>query len=246
MTVNKRKQSNKGSTLLELIVCFALLGIFMSAAAVVITNVTNVFFDVKGQTYGRQVADIILSKITGEIEGAKLSAESTFEQPIIYQDPADELAGNRSGYKIDLYDRTDTHIQMYEEDGVLKIRYFEINPPKDGTDDNYKNGHINGTVWTFDEAVYQGYTIKSLRFVPADQGVGAETADAETIEGAAYANGTVSGNDYPGNVIGVYLTLQSPQYGEFYAYRYVKMYNITDTEAQNYKIQLLTSENYGD
>lgn len=235
---------NKGSTLIEMIVCFALLGIFMSAAAVVLANVTNVFFDVKGQSYGRQVADIILGKITGEIEGAKISIEpGSYGQPLIYQTSADAAAGNISGYKIDLYDRTDTHIQMYAEDGALKIRYFEINPPKPKSTPEYQAGHRDEVIWTFDEAVYQGYKITSLRFVPANMGRGGSSEElGTTMEDSAYEY-TFAENDYPGNVVGVYLTLESPQYGEFYAYRYIKMYNLTDEDAQDYNIRMLVNSN---
>lgn len=242
MTLRIFKKRNKGSTLIEMIVCFALLGIFMSAAAVVISNVTNIYYDVKGQSYGRQVADLLLSKITGEIEGAKLAGDNKYTHPVIYQDPADALAGNRSGYKIDLYDRTDTHIQIYAEDGLIKIRYFEINPPKEDSTEEYRKNHRDEVIWTFDDAVYMGYVVKSLRFVPANQGTG--TSDSETLENAAYDQQTVGENDYPGNVVGVYLTLESSQYGEFYAYRYVKMHDMTDKEAQGYNISLLTATEY--
>ena len=216
----------------------------MSAAAVVIANVTNIYFDVKGQSYGRQVADILLGKITGEIEGAKVSIDDSFSQPVIFQSREDATNGNQSGFKIDLYDRTDTHIQMYAEDGELKIRYFEINPPKDGATDEYNAGHYDETIWTFDEAVYQGYELKSLRFVRANMGFNDDEEKNELEKNARDSVDAWDTNDYPGNVVGVYLTLQSPQYGEFYAYRYVKMYNLTDDEANSFTIPLQVSTEY--
>ncbi len=231
---------HKGSTLIEMLVCFALLGIFMTASAVVIANVTNIYFDVKGQTQGRRVAGILLERISGEIEGAKVDAANPFTRPVIFQDPEDALAGNRSGYKIDLYDRTDTHLQMYAEDGELKIRYFEINPEKEDASAEYNAGHMDETIWTFDDDVYQGYLVKSLRFVPANQGIPAGVEANTMLDDAAY--GKDSETDYPGNVVGVYLTLESPQYGEFFAYKYIKMYNLTDKEASGYTIPLLSSK----
>jgi len=234
------RKLNKGSTLIEMLVCFALLGIFMSAAAVIISNVTNVYFDVKGQTYGRQVADIVMSKISGEIEGAKISKEDEFTRPVIFRSFEDEAVNNLSGTKIDLYDRTDTHIQIYVEDGELKIRYFEINPPKAKPDPEYDAGHKDEVIWTFDEAVYMGYSIKSLRFVPANKGK-ADTGTDTTIEDTAYKDKAAGSNEYPGNVVGVYLTLESPQYGEFYFYKYVKMYNINDKDADSVNIELRTA-----
>ena len=41
--------------------------------------------------------------------------------------------------------------------------------------------------------------------------------------------------------MGVYLTLESPQYGEFYFYKYVKMYNINDKDADSVNIELRTA-----
>lgn len=244
-----RTKQNKGATLIELIVCFALLGIFMSAAAVVIANVTNVFFDVKGQTYGRQVADVLMGKICGEIEGAKVSLDDVYTQPVIFQDPKDFELKNRSGYKIDLYDRTDTHMQIYEEDGDLKIRYFEINPIMDGKEytDEYRAAHRDEVIWTFDEAVYMGYRIKSLRFVPADQGYAEEVNQNSDLDAAAgrAEDYEKDGGDYPGNVVGVYLTLESPQYGEYFFYKYVKMYNLSDKDAKGYSIPLRVATDYG-
>ncbi len=242
MALDRNKKNNKGSTLIEMLVCFALLGIFMSAAAVVVANVTNVYFDVKGETYGRQVSEIILGKITGEIEGAKVSLENPYTQPVIYQEPADAMAGNRFGFKMDLYDRTDTHIQMYAEDGQLKIRYLEINPEKEDSTPEYKEGHYDETTWTFDDAVYQGFYVKDLKFVQANQGIGNAVSQNTLPEKEAY--GEDNDVDYPGNVIGVYLTLQSSQYGEFYAYRYVRMYNLGEEDAKDYVIPLLTTTDY--
>ena len=243
MRIHKR-QSNKGSTLIEMLVCFALLAIFMSAAAVVVANVTNVFFDVKGQTYGRQVAEIILGKISAEIEGAKLTLDDKLTQPVIFQSSDDAAKNNQSGYKMDLYDRTDTHIQMYAEDGELKVRYFEINPPKEGATEEYKAGHVDETIWTFDEGVYQGYKLTSLRFVRANMGFADNEENNDIEKNARDKVDDKVEMDYPGNVVGIYITLDSPQYGEFYAYRYVKMYNLTEEDAKKLTIPLKTTTEY--
>ncbi len=240
-------KKNKGSTLIELIVCFALLGIFMSAAAVVMSNITNIYFDVKGQTYGRQVAEILMGKITGEIEGAKLSASNPFEQPVIFQDPEDAIQANRSGYMIDFYDRTDTHIQIYAEDGELKIKYLEINPPKENSSTEYNANHRDEVIWTYDEAVYMGYELKELRFIPANQGYAEEVNQNSDLDAAAgrAEDYEKDGGDYPGNIVGVYLTLESPQYGEYFFYKYVKMYNLSDKDAKGYSIPLRVATDYG-
>ncbi len=218
---------NAGSTLVEMIVCFALLGIFMTASTVVITSVTNLYYDVKGETYARQVSDIVLRKIAGEVESARVYASDPFTWPVIYRSPEGVIRGDRSGDRIELYDRTDTLVQLYAEDGLFKIRYLPINPELDPSDPEY----YEETIWTFDEKMYQGFKVKELRFVAADQSGAGATAQkfGNTIDDAI--DKTAALRDYPVNVIGVYLTLESPQYGEFYSYKYMRMYNLDEKEA---------------
>ena len=217
---------------MELIVCFALMGIFMSAAAVVISNVTNIYYDVKGETYARQVSDIVMKRIAGEIEGANVNLEKTGSYPVIYRSSKDISMNNRSGEKIELYDRTDTLVQIYGEDGLLKIRYLPINPDLDSSDPD----HFDETIWTYDEKMYLGFTVKEIRFVPAQQ----NDIDSmrKTDQGDQYQQtfdemaGREVDLEYPVNVIGVYLTLHSPKYGDFYSYRYMRMYNIDPKNAE--------------
>ena len=245
---SRNKGRNRGSTLVELVVCFALLAIFMSASAVVISNVTNIYFDAKGETYARQVSDIVMRKVAAEIEGATINVNDATTHPAIYRTEDDAAADYRSGYKIDLYDRTDTHIQIYEEDGLLKIKYFPINMELEAGEVSDEERYEQ-TIWSFDESVYQGFEIKELRFVPANQGITAgeiEENEVSSSAGISTVNYAAEGEEdipeYPGNVVGIYLTLKSPLYGEFYYYKYVRMYNLDDSDARNFKIKLLTAD----
>ena len=208
----KKNKRNGGSTLVELIVCFALLGIFMSAATVIISNVTMLYYSVKGETYAQQVSDIVIKKIAGELEGARVYADNPVSYPVIYRPDG---STDRAGNKMEVYNRTDTLVQIYAEDGLLKLRYLPINPdlPKDEEDEKTKR--YEETIWTFDEKMYQGFLVKELRFVPADRTSIDDTDSTEEKE-------------YPVNVVAVYLTLESPKYGEFNTYRYIRMYNLKD------------------
>ena len=73
----KQRQLNKdtGFTLVELIVCFALLGIFMVCAMLIISSVMGIYYHAKGVDTGRQVADMVATKVVGEIEGAVTGAD---------------------------------------------------------------------------------------------------------------------------------------------------------------------------
>ncbi len=231
---------------MELIVCFALMGIFMSAAAVVISNITNIYYDVKGETYARQVSDIVLKRIAGEIEGANIDLENPESYPVIYRSAKDVSMKNRSGEKIELYDRTNTLVQIYGEDGILKIRYLPINPDMDPSDLDYQSKHFDETVWTYDKKMYQGFSVKEIRFVPAQQ------YDIDSMrqkeQGDLYQASFDEMTDknitreYPVNVIGVFLTLHSPKYGDFYSYRYLRMYNVDQAEADQAGIKWSTGE----
>ena len=64
--IEKHLTGNAGTTLIEMIVCFALLAIFVTAAASIIASTTNLYYQVKGETYSGQVSDILLEKILEE------------------------------------------------------------------------------------------------------------------------------------------------------------------------------------
>lgn len=67
----KFHNKNQGLTLVEMIVTFMLIGLFMIAASKVIANTVSVYYTAKGTANGMQVSSIIASKIRGEIEGAR-------------------------------------------------------------------------------------------------------------------------------------------------------------------------------
>ena len=45
--------NNQGTTLVEMLVCFVLLAIFLVAAFSIITHIASLYFQVKGETYGK-------------------------------------------------------------------------------------------------------------------------------------------------------------------------------------------------
>ncbi len=252
----KLHSAQKGTTLVEIIVCFALLGIFMSAAAVVIASVTNIYYEVKGETYARQVSDMVLRKITFELEGAKFDEQDSSREswPVIYP-KAGANEQDRSGDTVKLYDATDTQIQMYAENGILKVKYFEINPDANPADADYEEKHYDEIEWTFDEKMYMGFKIKSLTFVQASQGIlypeKGTGHNVTLVDQTGYVDHysynpaydySKQGSDdynasrdellqeYPDDVVGVFLVLESPKYGEFYNYRYLKLYNYPEVD----------------
>lgn len=153
-----KKPDTKGFTLVELTVTFALLSIFIVAAAMIITSTMNVYYQAKGTGYGIQISEIIYNKIAQELERA---GTSTFQSV--------QVAGETGAMYLDeetveFVDEEGRHavIGLFAKDSgqYLQIGYYL----SDGED----AGEVTD-VWRLDEKVYMGYSIKSLRFSKASE-----------------------------------------------------------------------------
>ena len=80
-TGRRRILNKSGATLVEMVVTFALLGLFLVVACQAVSYCAKVYYQVKGVSYGRQIASTLMDKIVGELEGAQVSiSESNTEQ----------------------------------------------------------------------------------------------------------------------------------------------------------------------
>ena len=61
-----------GVTLIELIVTFALISIFVACICQLLPSALKVYNNMRNMQYGHQVANTIMEKIAGEIEGAQV------------------------------------------------------------------------------------------------------------------------------------------------------------------------------
>ena len=207
---------DRGTTLVEMIVCFALLAIFISAATVIIVAMTSLYYEVKGELYAKQVSDIVIEKISSEIDGAIYIDGDTSNNPRI-----DDDINNNKGTSISLVDKTDTSVMLSVEDERLVIEYMDIVDSEDSSNDR------NATTWKFDENVYNGFAVSDFELIRGD---GLESEESKIrdygIDGSL--------DDYDDNIILVLITLDSPKYGEYKSYRFVKMYNVpTSTTVPN-------------
>lgn len=204
----RSKLKNKsGVTLIELVVAFALLGLFIAVSCQVISNSLNVYYHIKALTYGQQVSDTLLEKISGEIEGAHPS--------ILGVDEDKTLKIYENGAVIELYDRTQSHICMTSSHSYDKIHNLDRSIEKESDQENlfvihyYAVNRYEAVNWTFDKNFYMGYEIEKLTF---------SQADPEGIE-------------YPKNIIKIDLALTSKKYGSYHSTRYVECYNfVSDSD----------------
>ncbi len=171
--------SNSGSTLVEMIVTFAILAIFMVAATGIIVSVTSIYYHVKGEMYANQVSELIMTKVTGEIEGAKVYDEAggshNAENPYLFSYKTTALDSSGAitygsskdwssatpsyGTKvnmIDLYDKTDTHVAIYRKENNVIIHYFEFTD-SEGT-------KVDPVDWRFDTKAFMGFEVTNLEF----------------------------------------------------------------------------------
>lgn len=217
----KPLHNKKGTTLVELVVVFALILIFVAMTGQVIASAMGVYQKVEGLDYGRQVSDTIINKIEGELSGARVMS-------------AVSHGGSVDPHSLKIYDGGET-IEFYNAAGSL-VRIYSGTPQKytyDGTTesasaydaDNPANWGKQLIIhyaavktedgssiayqpvdWTFDKNMYQGYEIESLVFSRPDY-------DA-----------------YPLNIIKIDLKLKSAKYGSFEVTQYIDVYNFKGNE----------------
>lgn len=206
-----RKRKDHGATLIEMIVCFALLGIFMACASALITSITSIYYSIRGEIYSREVSDIVMEKIVSELDGAKYTKET--EPGVDYGNP--KISADHKS--IDLYDKTDTRVILRKNNkDKLEIYYYPIQY-EPGSADNR-----NATNWYFDDSVYNGFFVADLAFYRGGDSITAEVS-------TEYGLGSIDMNDYGDNVVLVLLKMNSEKYGVYHYHRFVRMANVDDT-----------------
>lgn len=150
---------NRGITLTEMIITFALVGIFMAAAVSVITSAVITNSELTASMYAQSVGEMLLDKVTGELaaaqayEGCSLMIGDT------------EKAGGTQGNGVAFYDRDGKAVLCMVQDGLLKFRYQES---VDVTD----QGEILIQAqqdWTLDAKAYMGFRITDMQIARANE-----------------------------------------------------------------------------
>ena len=147
---NKFK-SKKGTTIVELIVTFALFSMFLASAAAIVTPCTNVFLRMKYLSYAQNVSDILMEKVCGELA-----------------DATDLVLVDTSGTSISFDDSHGSPIYVDLEDEYLRMHYREIRviEGKNVTEEIL----WEAVDWKYDVNAYHGFKIDTLNFVKVGGG----------------------------------------------------------------------------
>ena len=204
-----KKNSNRGTTMVEMIVCFALLAIFMTCATMILSIIVNMYFGVRGEIYSKEVSDIVMQKISSEIDGAKYYPDIENDNPQISSDHK----------SISLYDRTDTRVKLSNDNNKgLVVHYDDITVNGSTLHDDSREQ----TDWYFNDAVYKGFKVVDISFYQ-----GGDIITDPNIDLKDYGLSGLSMSNYDDNIVLVLMKMNSGKYGDYYYYRFVKMYNVT-------------------
>ena len=152
-----KKLNNSGVTLTELIVTFALLGIFFVAAAGVISYVIGIYYAASGSSYGLQVSTMISNKLVGQIEGASAIMEPVVSGGAISEEIDSISLVDKTGSRITISASPQTYADGTSEGMYINIHYDEV---KEG-EGSLKYQEVD---WRFDAKAYMGYIVKGLKF----------------------------------------------------------------------------------
>ena len=146
-----KKRRNKGTTIVEMLVCFVLLAFLMVAASQFLTSSMRTYSSAKRGLAGREAADLVADHIEGLLESATVKKAL---QPF--------TEGNNT--QITFWDKQKRKATICcDEEGYLDVIYA-----------NGKDGAVH---WKFDKGVYRGYKIKEMKFFmmePAEHEPGTE------------------------------------------------------------------------
>ena len=213
--------NNKGTTLVEMIVCFILIGIFMTAATSIILLITNNYFMTTGETNAKQVMDIVMGKVSSEIEGSKYRDKDVVNNFAIDGDST-KISGNTAT----MYDKTDTRVRIgVNSSGYLEIYYYPI-------EDDDESVARKATIWKYSDKMYDGFTISDFEIIKANKLNEYKNIDLNH-EKKLQNYGVNSTSGYGDNVVVVLMTLNSGRYGDYKTCRFIRMYNAPENQADS-------------
>ncbi|MDO5155035.1 MAG: prepilin-type N-terminal cleavage/methylation domain-containing protein [Eubacteriales bacterium] len=178
---NKRKKlHNQGMTLVEMIVTFALLSIFMVCATMIISATVQTYHRSKGLSYGMQVGDMLVSRITKELESAQCDVTKMEK---VAGEEVEDVAMLVEKNVIQFTNKQGSHVsfELVQHDGrqYLAEKYYEVR-------DEGGNVASKEILWTFDDKAYMGYEVKNMEFIIKDADHPSIVCVALTLDNGTY------------------------------------------------------------
>lgn len=147
------RKNKKGYTLVELIVVFAMIGIFMVSLTTVSVSYMKTFLRVTATGKTQIAADTVMETIAGELSAAA-------------NRPVQDDDGNLTDHSLEVWGSSVRYVNqngqtilMTAEDGILHLHYLEI--PADAA-----GAGSAAADWFIGEDAYQGARIETLTFTP--------------------------------------------------------------------------------
>lgn len=139
--------------MVEMLVTFALLALFMVAATRVISYTVGIYYSATGNMKGMQVSGMISAKMVGQLESASSAADPRVTKGADGIDAISFIDATGSAVTI-------TASEQLRADGSSAGVYMNI------AYDAVTEGSIqyDAVDWRFDEKAYLGYTVKTLTF----------------------------------------------------------------------------------
>ena len=193
--------NNKGMTLIEMVISFAILSILLVVATQIIHSSTEVYYYTKTTSHGVQAAQIVSTEIRGDIEDAlPVNLNSSPSYYIVVGNAKNSI--EFTGYDGKQIKYTFNTVTVGAEVKLILVKQVY---------DNSYGGYRD--VQKFDSKyIGMGYEVKKIifeKFVP-EIPVGATASDKLPI------------SDYP--VIKMTITVCNNQFGEFDAVEYIPIY----------------------
>lgn len=206
--LRKGLDDKRGTTLVELIVTFALIGLFMTAATGMLTSSLQMFGRMQATSSAITLSDLILDKVSGEIAAADIpkKTEGSNSGYYFWLEPEVATQGVKSRWVV-FRNRSKSPVAVFAAPateggkadvtgmgkGQLYIRYYAVSKEEQKA--------VEEIDWHFDSKVYMDYTIENLSFSRENAG------------------------EHP-NVVRIDLTLRNTKTGfEYSSYRYAENYN---------------------
>lgn len=146
---------NRGVTLTEMIITFALVGIFLASAVSVISSAVITHSEITASMYAQNVGEMLLDKVTGELA----AAQAKESRAIVIGDT--NKVGGTEGNGAVFYDRNGKAVLCMVQDGLLKFRYQE-------SANVTQQGEVlieEEREWMLDEKAYMGFRITDMQII---------------------------------------------------------------------------------